>query len=354
MILAVEHFRDGCERRLCLVRLCRCGRSRGTSLGTEVRVIGRSLPDGASLPRRNERQISRKQRAVGAVPAVKPRAALRLRGRTGGRAVHSPNGLRPDSHRAERFIAARIVERDVTLLPDGIKGRLGIVFRLIAGLQQAAEAHLGLIIKLLNIICAHRPAHEVISLAGIGAVIQREDLSVLEDLIIHLPYTTVGFIMQRVAVRTEAGHIACAHIAVVLPLRDKRFAIPYLFLCKVIIPACKHAAVIHRGCRADNLTRFRINLFIDDLALHGKVILHRCFALRIERNTAERIGVGCVGDRHVRQPLPLGIEHHFLIVFNRLGKRCAVAVKDAAAITLSCPTVKGIPLALKLICVQIT
>ena len=112
--------------------------------------------------------------------------------------------------------------------------------------------------------------------------------------------------------------------------------------------------MIHLGCRADNLTRFRINLFIDDLALHGRVILHRCFALQIERNTAERIGEGCVGDRHVRQPLPLGIERHFPLVFNRLGKRCAVAVKVTAAITLSCPTVKGIPLALKLILAQIT
>ena len=115
--------------------------------------------------------------------------------------------------------------------------------------------------------------------------------------------------MQRVAVRTEAGHIACAHIAaVLLPLRDKRFAGLHIFLCKVIIPACKHAAVIHRGCRADNLTRFRINLFIDDLALHGRVFFHRCFALQIERNTAERIGVGCVGDRHMFDLSPLRVE----------------------------------------------
>ena len=145
----------------------------------------------------------------------------------------------------------------------------------------------------------------------------------LEDLIIHLPCTTVGFIMQRVAVRTEAGHIACAHIAVVLLLRDKRFAGLHIFLCKVIIPACKHAAVIHLGCRADNLTRFRINLFIDDLALHGRVILHRCFALRIERNTAKRIGVGCVGDRHMFDLSPLRVEGDLISVpdlFSLIGR----------------------------------
>ena len=353
MILAVEHFRDGCERRLCLVRLCGRRRGRGSAPRAETRVIGRSLPDGAVRPRRNERQISRKQRAVGAVPAVEPRAVHRLCGRTGGRAVHSPDGLRPDSHRAELRVAGHVADRHALLLPDGVEGHLFVIICKILEFLFQLDI---LLIFVLDLACRLRcPAHESIALAAESTLLQRICLSVLEDLIIHLPCTTVGFIMQRVAVQTEAGHIGCAHIAVVLLLRSERCVFPHLFPRKPIIPACKHTAFSRLSRRAARRAGLGIELLIDRAFLHGdSIISFRSIAIQLDRT--ERSRFRCVEDGHIGQFFPLRVEGDRLVVSNlsspigrHLCKRRFISIGAPLPIFRLRPASKHIPRTLKFV-----
>ena len=348
MILAVEHFRDGCERRLCLVRLCRCGRSRGTSLGTEVRVIGRSLPDGAVRPRRNKLKISRKQRAVGAVPAVKLRAALRLRGRTVSRSCYSVNGLRLDSHRAERFIAARIVERDRILFPHGIERRF---------LCSLWERRFKKQACLIAVICLLRgsilrPAHKAVTVACKSTFRQRLRVAVREGLVLHRARAAVVIVVQGIALGVEVGNISRALVA---PVYLRRYKTQFFrhFLMRRVIPAVKHAACVRRRRCTEQRSRLGIRAFGNARSLHRRI-------LAVQRNLAQLLRIGRIGDRYIGKRFPQRIKRNGCSIFYRLFpirhnalKQCAVAICHHTVLGL-CPARKAVALMRKGVFIQVS
>ena len=176
-------------------------------------------------------------------------------------------------------------------------------------------------------------------------------LPVREGLVLHRIRATVGVIVQHILLQTEPRHIAAVLVASGRALfrRIGRFVCQGMLPLR-IVPADKHTAFSRHSRRAARRAGLGIERLIDRAFLHGdSIIFFRSSAIQLDR--AERSRFRRVEDGHIGQSFPLGVERHFSLVFNRLGKRCAVAVKVTFP---GCPTVKGIPLALKLIWAQIT
>ena len=313
MILAVEHFRNGRKRYFRIVRLCGRRRGRGSAPRAETRVIGRSLPDSAVRLLRNERKLSRKQRAVGTVPAVKLRAALRLRGRTVSRSCYSVNGLRLDSHRAELRVAGHVADRHALLFPDGVEGHHIVIICKIRKLLVQLDT---LLILVLDLACRLRcPAHESIALAAEGTLLQRMSLPVREGLVLHRTRSVggVGVIAQHILLQTEPRHIAAVLVASGRALfrRIGHFVCQGMLPLR-IVPADKHTAFSRHSRRAARRAGLGIERLGDHAVLRAELITFR----RIELDRTERSRFRRVGDGHIGQFFPLRVEGDRIAVHN--------------------------------------
>ena len=346
VIVTVQDLRDRRQGDCILLGfggLCRCHRNAGKSCR-----VGTAVPDAAVF-HRHIGQLSGQQRSVFTVPAVKGAAALRLRGRTAGLfTARCQDILRCKAHRAKRLIGAHIAERDRILFPHGIERRF--LCSLWERLFKKQACLIAVICLLRGSIL--RPAHKAVTIACKSAFRQRLRVAVREGLVLHRTRATVDIVVQGIALGVEPGNISRSLVAPVYLPRYKTQFFRHLLIRRVI-PAVKHAACVRRRRCTEQRSRLGIRAFGNARSLHRRI-------LAVQRNLAQLLRVGRIGDRYIGKRFPQRIKRNGCFIFYRLSlirhnalKQCAVAICHRTVLVL-CPARKAVALTRKGVFIQVS